>query len=168
MNHHPMEDDKPWYKQFWPWFIISIPATAVVASMFLIKTAVQTADGLVSDDYYKEGLAINQDLSKARFAQAMQLKGQLYLDHDTRELRLELSGKLSQFPQLLQLQLIHPTIKGQDQSLNLLPIGQGAYVGRLPEIGLASWRVSLAPENSEWKLNGRARFPQSSRATLEP
>lgn len=163
-----MEDDRPWYRQFWPWFIISIPATAVVASMFLIKTAVQTADGLVSDDYYKEGLAINQDLSKARFAQAMQLKAQLFLDQDTRELRAKLSGKLKDLPNQLRLQLIHPTIKGRDQDMNLLGIGDGTYTGRLPELDLASWRLSLAPENAEWKLSGRTRFPQSSRATLEP
>jgi hypothetical protein len=168
MNHHPMEDDEPWYKQFWPWFIISIPATAVVASMFLIKSAVQTADGLVSDDYYKEGLAINRDLSKVKFAQAMNLSALLQLDHDTREMRAHLSGKLSSFPKQVELELIHPTVKGLDQKLSMLSIGEGIYTTRLPEIAKASWRVSLSPENGEWKLSGRARFPQSSQTTLQP
>lgn len=168
MNHHPMEDDKPWYKQFWPWFIISIPATAVVASMFLINSAVQTADGLVSDDYYKEGLAINQDLSKIRFAESMGLSAVLFLDHDTHELRANLTGKLTTPPQHLQLKLQHPTLKGMDQELQMLSIGEGVYVSRLPEIPKASWRLSLVPPNDEWKLSGRARFPQNSRASLTP
>ncbi|MBF0256044.1 MAG: FixH family protein [Gammaproteobacteria bacterium] len=168
MNHHPMEDDKPWYKQFWPWFIISIPGTAVVASMFLINSAIQTADGLVSDDYYKEGLAINQDLSKTRFAQTLGLRAVVLFDPDTRELRANLSGKLTSPPPLLELQLVHPTVKGLDEKILMTLAGDGLYLSRLPEIPKASWRVSLAPSNSEWKLTGRARFPQSSQVTLEP
>ncbi len=34
-------DSKPWYKQFWPWFVISLPATAVVAGLITVVIAVQ-------------------------------------------------------------------------------------------------------------------------------
>ncbi|WP_174564729.1 FixH family protein, partial [Solemya elarraichensis gill symbiont] len=50
------ETVKPWYRQFWPWFIISIPAGTVVAAFITIYIAVDGADPLVTDDYYKEGL----------------------------------------------------------------------------------------------------------------
>ena len=59
-------DTLPWYRQFWPWVLISIPATTVVACMVMISLAVMSDDGLVSDNYYREGLAINDKLAPAK------------------------------------------------------------------------------------------------------
>ena len=53
---------KPWYKQFWPWFVISLPASAVVAGIITVFIAFDNADSLVVDDYYKAGLAINDQV----------------------------------------------------------------------------------------------------------
>ena len=46
------QDAKPWYRQFWPWFIIALPASAVVASLYTVSLALRTTDSLVvtSDD----------------------------------------------------------------------------------------------------------------------
>ena len=41
------QDVKPWYRQFWPWFIICLPASAVVASLYTVSLAVRTTDSLV-------------------------------------------------------------------------------------------------------------------------
>ena len=41
------EDTLPWYKQFWPWFIIALPASAVVAGLYTLWIAMQTGDSLV-------------------------------------------------------------------------------------------------------------------------
>ena len=49
----------PWYKQFWPWFLITVPVLTVIMSGFLIHFATSGEDSLVIDDYYKEGKAIN-------------------------------------------------------------------------------------------------------------
>ena len=40
----------PWYKQFWPWFIIALPASVVVASFFTLWLAVSNPDPLVVDE----------------------------------------------------------------------------------------------------------------------
>ncbi|MBE9549572.1 MAG: FixH family protein [Proteobacteria bacterium] len=40
-------DTKPWYKQFWPWFIIALPMTAVIASIATLIIAIQNPDYLV-------------------------------------------------------------------------------------------------------------------------
>jgi hypothetical protein len=34
-----MEDDKPWYKQFWPWFVFALPAIAVIAGITTVIIA---------------------------------------------------------------------------------------------------------------------------------
>ena len=50
-------DVKPWYKQFWPWFLIAIPTSSFIMAYFIVKFATNTQDSLVVDDYYKEGKA---------------------------------------------------------------------------------------------------------------
>ena len=63
-NHLPREDTEPWYRQFWPWFIIMLPASVVVAGLSTWYIAHRHADDLVVDEYYKSGLAINRQLEK--------------------------------------------------------------------------------------------------------
>jgi len=47
----PVSDEfLPWYKQFWPWFIIALPASVVVASFFTLWLAISNPDHLVVDD----------------------------------------------------------------------------------------------------------------------
>ena len=41
---------EPWYRQFWPWFIIALPASAVVASFFTLYLAISNPDQLVVDE----------------------------------------------------------------------------------------------------------------------
>jgi hypothetical protein len=64
----------PWYKQGWPWFLIALPATAVVAGTITMVIAVRTWDGLVVDDYYKEGKAIVQTIERTERARELGLK----------------------------------------------------------------------------------------------
>ena len=44
------------------------PAVAVVCGAVMLWLAITSYDGLVSDDYYKEGLAINQVLRRDKRA----------------------------------------------------------------------------------------------------
>lgn len=41
---------EPWYKQFWPWFIIALPASVVIASFFTLWLAISNPDHLVVTD----------------------------------------------------------------------------------------------------------------------
>ncbi len=60
----PGGDTQPWYRQFWPWFLIALPASVVVAALSTAYIANRDADDLVVQDYYKDGLAINRQLEK--------------------------------------------------------------------------------------------------------
>ncbi|MBV5267272.1 MAG: FixH family protein, partial [Burkholderiaceae bacterium] len=50
----------PWYREPWPWILMSGPFIVVVAGFITAYLAVISNDGLVSDDYYKQGLTVNQ------------------------------------------------------------------------------------------------------------
>ena len=41
---------EPWYRQFWPWFIIALPASVVIASFVTLWLAVTHPDHLVIDE----------------------------------------------------------------------------------------------------------------------
>jgi hypothetical protein len=42
--------NQPWYRQFWPWFIIALPTSAVIASFISLWLAVSNPDYLVVDE----------------------------------------------------------------------------------------------------------------------
>jgi hypothetical protein len=48
--HQQSKTAKPWFKQFWPWFLIALPGSVVVASMYTITLAVQNAPVIVQKD----------------------------------------------------------------------------------------------------------------------
>lgn len=49
-NHEIPGQIEPWYKQFWPWFIIALPASVVIASFFTLWLAISNPDYLVVDE----------------------------------------------------------------------------------------------------------------------
>lgn len=60
-NTNPVPgQDLPWYRQFWPWFIIALPASAVVASFITLWLAISNPDQLVIED--EEYQRLNSEL----------------------------------------------------------------------------------------------------------
>ncbi len=49
-KRYPQEDTKPWYKQFWPWFVFSLPAIAVIAGIATVIIAERHKPVLISRD----------------------------------------------------------------------------------------------------------------------
>jgi len=51
---------QPWYKQFWPWFLISLPVTVMIVCGVIIYLSISQGNfSMVVDDYYKRGKTIN-------------------------------------------------------------------------------------------------------------
>lgn len=159
----------PWYRQFWPWFIIALPATAVVASVATLIIAAQDPDGLVVDDYYKEGLAINQTLERDRRAQALGLSGFVRLDRDNDRLVVTLNGLPTDADGAdLELRLIHPTRPHLDRSLQLRRDADGAWSAALDAVAPGRWHVRLESPGGAWRLAGRLALPDQQQALLQP
>src|SRR3954470_22021591 len=106
---------KSWYREPWPWLLMSGPALVIVAGFYTLWLAIQSDDGLVADDYYKRGLAINQTLSRAQRAEQMALVGRVEFDGDSPQIRARLSGSGNGLPPVLRLRLVHPTQAVADQ-----------------------------------------------------
>ncbi len=163
----PREDTLPWYKQFWPWFIISLPGSVVIASIITINIAINTNDGLVSDDYYKEGRAIHKTAYTAAKARALGIEGELEYEAETGAIRVRLQQPVpGETRAALALDIIHPTMPNRDQSVSLTPVGNVEYVGRVEPMGPAPWKIELRPEDKSWRISGRLNLPDSNAARI--
>jgi len=155
---------KPWYREPWPWFLISLPATAVIAGIATVWIAATSADGLVVGDYYKAGLAINQTLARDDAARALALTATL--TNEAGGLTLALGGHLETYPAHLTLTLAHPTRQGMDQTLTLDHAGDGHYRVALPVLPSGKWHAQLTDSASRWRLSGVLHTPFSQPVVL--
>jgi len=137
----------PWYKEPWPWILMSGPAAVMVAGAATLWIAYATADGLVADDYYKRGLAINRELGRDAAARARGLQASVEWRAGT--LRVRLAGNA---PQALFAQLVHPTRAGLDQRLRLARAQEGVYEAALPPLAPGRWRLVLEDPRGEWRI----------------
>ena len=153
MNHKLTETIKPWYHHRWPWMLMLGPFMVVVAGAITAYLAVASNDGLVDDDYYKQGLAINQETARDRRATELGLSADLMIDAEHRLIRVSLqSRKLGTFPETLKLNIAHPTRSGLDQSLSLRADGPATYSAGLGASLTGRWHVALEDGQHEWRL----------------
>ena len=144
-------EPQPWFRQFWPWFLMALPASVVVAGFITLYIANRHADDLVVDDYYKEGLAINRQLAKKQRASDLGITAKLHIQDSV--LRLWPTGQL-QDP-VLTLRLAHPMEADRDFQVSLARRKDGSYSAPLAAPVAAHWHWTLdSGENSEWRLDG--------------
>jgi hypothetical protein len=156
----------PWYREPWVWLMIALPMTAVIGSMFTIYLAVTTSDGLVVDDYYKRGKAINRDLARDAAAARYQLRANIDLDMRDNLMQLQLQSGTAVLPKLLTFSLLHPTQPGYDQVIALRHAGDGVYYGHIDEVARGNWYLQL--EADDWRLSGSMQVPQTEATVLLP
>lgn len=146
-------DGRPWYREPWPWILMTGPAIVVVAGFTTAFLAVKSNDGLVEDDYYKQGLEINQTLDRDRMAANMGLRGEFSLSGDKSSLVGTLTASQGKsLPEVLSLHLNHPTRAGLDQDVTLVRIGDGKYSGKLENPISGRWYVTIEDGQKQWRL----------------
>ncbi|UUZ75386.1 FixH family protein [Polaromonas sp. P1(28)-13] len=57
---------RPWWKEPYVWLVIAGPLSAVLACVVTAFYIMQGPDALVSDDAYREGIAISQQVQTAQ------------------------------------------------------------------------------------------------------
>jgi len=154
LKKSPMADSRPWYRQFWPWFLLSLPASVVVAGLTTVYIAFHNADSLVDDSYYQDGLAINLVLEQDLRAQQLNMSADLEFDAEHREIRLQLKSDDGIYPDSLVLSLLHPVDESKDTAIFLASTGYGTFAGELAVALKNRYYLRLQPADAEWRLNG--------------
>jgi uncharacterized protein len=57
---------RPWWKEPYVWMVIAGPASAVLACAITAFYIWQSPEAVVSENYYREGLALEQEVQSAK------------------------------------------------------------------------------------------------------
>lgn len=150
---------KPWYREPWPWFLMSGPIIVIIAALVSAWIAISSNDGLVSEDYYKQGLAAGETLARSKLAETLGITVAMRLEGDHVRVRLG-SRDASVTPTALHLTLSHPTRAGIDQHVVLKAVG-GEYVGELNLPASGHWLLIVEDEAKTWRVMGGVMLPAS-------
>lgn len=168
MNMAPVEArSKVWYREPWPWLLMLGPAIVVVAGFVTLFLAINSNDGLVSDDYYKQGLAINRTMQRDARAREMNYRADLTVSRESRGLRVILAGA-GVLPPALRLHLIHPGKSSADETVELRALGQGVYQGEYRREFTGRRHLILEDQPATWRISGEWAGPETGRAQLGP
>jgi hypothetical protein len=153
MNHaaHEEQTPPPWYRQFWPWFLIALPASVVVASMFTIWLATSSPNPMVVDDYAKIARSIELRRERDLAAAALGVEAEIRLVPAAGLVEVRLVPESLQ-PESLQLRLSHPLVAERDRIVDLVKV-PGGWSGQLPALE-GRWYVQLYPGDAGWRLAG--------------
>ena len=154
---------RPWYKEFWTWFLIAIPLSSVIVGTIVFQFATDGTNSLVVDDYYKEGKTINARLDKIALAAEMNLVANLSFKEDSLVLSFT-SGEVS--GQALKLDFYHATQEHKDFEVILTRDAAGLFRGVIPQSIAGKWRLRLTPMDEAWKLQRMLSLPQQQDISL--
>ena len=156
----------PWYKNFWPWFLMFFPVVTIIACIGLVVFAVGNGPDMVVDDYYKKGKAINLELTKFNKAKALYLHGELQVTADTIKFHFT-KGDASKV-NALKASFYHRTIQKYDFNTNLLANANGEFTAVLDPIEQGAYTVFLEPMDGSWKLKENLQLPSDTIIKISP
>ncbi len=158
---------RPWYRTPFVWLLIGLPATAVVAGFITLYLAISTRDGMVVDDYYEQGKAINRELARDHEASRLGLTGTLAIVPAGNSVEFELKSA-SEFepPPALHIAFMHATRDGNDRVLTATRDSVWHFRAPLPEFVPGRYRVQV--ETASWRLTGSLHVPGETRIALKP
>lgn len=160
-----MQDIPPWYKQFWPWVLIGIPAGTVVACAFTIYLAIVSADGVVVDDYYKEGKAINHSKARDERATEMDLSAHL-VRGDNGSIRTLFNQPIQE--KSLIIHFAHATQDDRDLTVALIGNSERAFDAVIQPLPPGKWYVQITPSEGDWRLRATAYSSEFSTLDFSP
>jgi hypothetical protein len=144
-------DTRPWFRQFWPWFLIALPGAVVIASVYTLYLAVLHSDDLVVDQYYKDGLAINRQLEQQQRAAILGITARFTIT--PQQATVQLTGPVA--ASTLELAFSHPMEADRDFRIVLRQVAPGVYTGLLETAVKSRWHWQLRdPGDSAWRLDG--------------
>ena len=160
----------PWYKQFWPWVLIGLPTSVVIASVVTYFLAINGMDSVISKDYYKEGLAVNADLERDNKAADLGLSADITIDGQNVTMKLSANDaatvhSLAGQPILLEIENL--SFQDKDLSASLVPKGDGIWQGKIPaNMSQATWLARLI--GPDWRISHRLENTTPTHIVLKP
>lgn len=153
----------PWYKQFWPWFVIAIPVSSMFVAVIQISYALNSPNDMVVDNYYKEGLGINTVLDKRNLATELNIGASIVIDNTTGEVILTSQNAQEE---TLTLNFFNSAISDKDFTLTLNRIADNQYRGNLKKSISGIWNLYLESAVG-WQIGARLNLTDSNYAQFK-
>lgn len=154
----------PWYKEKWMILVAGVPILAICWGVVIITLAVTGKDSLVSDSYYKDGMAYTENKELRNKAKRLQVKADM--GYNDGEIRIKISGYLDEQPTFLRIQLIHPTLETEDESVLLQQMPNGDYLGLANGNHLGKRKLWLQSPEQAWMIKDEALLENGKPITL--
>lgn len=151
-------DSKPWYKQFWPWFLIAIPGSSVITGMVMLTVAIRGGDTLVRDDWYKDGMAINQRLDKQNRAREAGLKAFFSFSPGDNIVQLRIDNLDNTQESALFLDLVHPTMAQRDMRVELYKAPDDTWFAKLTATPDGLYYAQIRSGQQGWEIDAPINF----------
>ncbi|MBP9143696.1 MAG: FixH family protein [Thermoanaerobaculia bacterium] len=167
----PSARSNVWYRNPLVWMMIALPASSVVAGLSTVVVAFRVFDGVVVDDYYARGKAINLTIERDVAAQRRGLAAVASLTPGIGDppasVEVTVSARdVAALPAVLKLAFLHATHGGADAQVELARTAAGLYRAALPP--LAPGKYYLQIEAEDWRIVGALRQPTERTASLGP
>jgi len=149
-----------WWRQPWPWIILGMLGSVVMASFVTLYIAATTQDSLVESDYTKAGKTINLRLEKDHEAERLGISIALTAQATPQgsvqlTARYKSAAKAAEQPKFLRLKLSHPTLADHDVGVALIERAPGVYRAQLSELMSARWHSAIEDPEGKWRVKGR-------------
>lgn len=148
---------RPWYREIWPWILMTGPAVVVVAGLVTAWIAYKYADPLVTEDYYRKGLQAGHTLAGSERALALGLVAELHFQADKIAVRLSGSDDFKP-PSSVRVTLSHPTRAGLDQTMTAT-LANGSYRLDWRAAQTGHWIVLIEDDLQSWRMVGKVLLP---------
>lgn len=159
-------DVKPWYKQFWPWFLICIPVSSFIVGGIVVRFATDGTNSLVVGDYYKEGKSINARLDKIEKAKSLGISTTINITDDV--ISVEFLSGAPRSKEALKLDFFHVTQEERDFFVLLSADASGIYRAQSDTSVTGKWRLRLTPLDESWKVQNTIILPTSKATSFNP
>jgi hypothetical protein len=149
---------QPWYREPWPWIIIGMLSSVVIACMVTLYLAMTHYDGLVVEDYYKKGLEINQTLTRDKRSTELALIANIdILPDGTVRATQETKKENYKLPSDVHLRMVHSRYPDQDRNVTFQIVEGDTLIGEVVPPTTGQWHVVL--ECAEWRIDGNVHAP---------
>lgn len=143
---------KPWYREFWLWFVLA-PLIAVVLGSLVTIVIAGRVPPLVVDDFSRIPLTVERNFARDRRAGELRLSAEVeFAESPPGMVRVTLAGAA---PEEIQLEIIHPTRDDRDQRLLLRRAAEG-YSARA-ETPTGRVYLQIGDAAGTWRLTGERR-----------
>lgn len=167
----PKKPDR-WNREPWMLLVFGGPAIVVVAALYTAFLAYSGADKVIAEDYYRQGLAINQDLRRDANARAYRMRAAISFDAAAGKISMHLEGDAGSksLPPVVNLIIGASANSLTTETVRKIKLSQdrmGDYVASFSAGAdqRAIWHVKV--ETPDWRLTGEWHDPAHSALRLK-